>query len=112
MKKVLIGILVGALVIFGVLLATNDVGACCDYEEGSCCWRMCCEEQTRWYEVSYFEKVESGFYTPWGTPMYDGVWTKVYVEARNWGEAAAKLGMKAGVDCFVASMTGWSPEDI
>ena len=100
--------------VFGVVLALlllltpMVVGAdtCCDYEEG-CCWRQCCAEQVYWYRVSYFEKVESGFFTNWGAPMYVGIWTHEYVQARNSEKAAESLGMKAGYSCFVTRVLNY-----
>ena len=99
----ILGVLLGVL----LLLTPMVVGAesCCDYE--SCCWRMCCEGEVYWYRVSYFEKVESGFYTNWGAPMYAGVWTHEYVEARNSEKAAESLGMRAGYSCFVARVLSY-----
>ena len=108
MKKLLV-----ILAVVGVLVASlipSVVGAwysCCEYECGSCCWELCCENFTQWYRVSYFEKVESGFYTPWGTPMYKGVWTVKYVEAHDSEEAAQLLGLRAGYNCFVGCAVGY-----
>ena len=106
MKKLLLATLLAILV-----MATMPVVAgardCCEYEVGCCCWRDCCAEQTFWYKVSYFERVESGFYTPWGTPMYKGVWTFEYVEAHDSEASAEALGMRAGYDCFVSRALGY-----
>ena len=56
------------------------------------------------YEVWYNERVESGFYTPWGTPMYSHVWTYEIVEAEDSYQAANMLGLRAGYDCFVKNV--------
>jgi len=106
MKKIIAGILVGVLLV-GIPLA---VGAqvdcsdnCCDYEVGSCCWRICCSQVTHNYTVSYFEKVGTGIFYQ-GREMVRGVWTSVVVEAHNAEEAASSLGLSAGYDCFVAKI--------
>lgn len=111
MKKVLIGLLVALVFTLVLPTAIQADTPCCDYEVGSCCWRMCCAKQVYWYSVSYFEKVESGFYTNWGTPMYTGVWTVKYVEAHNSREAAELLGLRAGYSCFVARVLDYVPPE-
>ena len=101
MKKIIAGILVGVLLI-SVPLAVG-AESCCDYEVGSCCWRMCCSQITHNYTVSYFEKVGTGIFYQ-GREMVRGEWTSVVVEAHNAEEAALSLGLRAGYNCFVAKI--------
>lgn len=102
-KLIVIGIILGMLAV----MLPSVVGAdCCDYYSVPCCWRKCCAEVTYTYKVSYFEKVDSGFRTNWGTIMWTGVWTSVEVEARNSKEAAEGLGLRAGYNCFVSRVVG------
>ena len=107
MKRILIGL----LVVIALVLIPTSVGAqcpdewedCCLYE--GCCWLECCANQTFDYQVRYFEKVESGFFTPWGTPMYMGVWTsKIVEDVHDEEEAALSLGLRAGYDCWVTKV--------
>ena len=67
------------------------------------CHPRCCElyNLQKWYTVSYNEKVDSGFTTPWGTPMWTHVPTSVDISAWNAKDAALDLGLRAGYDCFV-----------
>ena len=91
------------IVLLAVFIIPGAVAAdCCQYEIGSCCWRLCCAEVTYTYRVSYHERVESGYYTNWGTPMYHSVLRHEYVEAHNSREAAAMLGKRAGYSAFVS----------
>jgi len=109
MKKILkgliaLGIVIGMLIPSAVAADCPDEwGNCCEYE--GCCRTLCCANQTFDYKIRYFEKVESGYFTPWGTPMYKGVWTTVIVEdVHDRDEAAESLGLRAGYDCWVTKV--------
>ena len=108
MRKLLLGALLAAMLLASMPMVVA-AESCCDYEVGCCCWRECCEKQVYWFSVSYFERVESGFYTPWGTPMYTGVWTTKYVQARNAEKAAEMLGFRAGRGCAVGRVLNYEP---
>jgi len=97
--------LIAGLVALGILIASViptgvSADSCCDYEGDSCCWRMCCAEQTNDYRVSYLKKVPTGYFFR-GMECVAGVWTTEIVEAHNAEEAAEMLGFRAGYDCFV-----------
>jgi hypothetical protein len=97
MKKLL-----GILIAIALLLVPAVVAAesCCDV--CPCDLEACCEAQTNWYAVSYFQKVPTGIF--WhGVEMVSSVWTTEMVEAHNRFEAAELLGLRAGYDCFVGS---------
>lgn len=103
MKKLLIGL----AVVLALMLIPSMVGAqwgdCCEYE--GCCRELCCANQTFDYEVKYFERVESGFFTPWGTPMYKGIWTsKIVEDMHDKEEAAESLNLRVGYDCWVTKV--------
>ena len=100
MKRILfIGVLVGVL---ALMVPTVVAADCCDYEVESCCWRQCCAEITRWYRVSYFERVPTGYFYH-GVEMTRGVWTYQYVEARN--RVAAVDGFDRS--CFVSTVINY-----
>ena len=72
--------------------------SCCAYATNSCCWRICCEQVTNWYRVSYFDD--------------NGNWTSNYVEMSvlDGADGAAEyFGRRAGYDCFVVCMVGYDP---
>ncbi len=106
--RIAFAFILAALVLF--IIPAGSVGAwdfdtsqgCCQYE--GCCRELCCELFTKPYAVSYLERVETGLFTPWGTPMYTSKLVTVYVEARNRQEAAELLGLKAGYSAFVLSL--------
>jgi hypothetical protein len=103
MRKVIAGILAALLLIVattGAAGAWDTSQGCCQYD--GCCRASCCAELTQTYAVTYFEMVDSGFRTNWGSIMYDAVLTTVYVEARTAGDAAASVGKRAGYSAWVA----------
>lgn len=82
MKKILIGLLIAGML---VVLLGSVVGASFSQEQ---CERCCyLYNVTKWYRVSYFDAEHN-----WVTERI-GAWT-----AR---EAAEKLDLRAGYDCFV-----------
>ena len=97
----LLGIVIALALLMVPAITFAQVENCCEYECNSCCWEQCCAEQTNMYRVSYFEKVDSGFKTPWGATMWAHEWVTVEVEAHNSEEAAEMLGLRAGYNCFV-----------
>ena len=105
MKKLILLVTLFAILLLMVptMVAGQD---CCELL--GCCRDQCCAEITQWYRVSYSERVESGYFTPWGTPMYMGIWTIVYVLAHDSEEAAESLGLRAGYSCWVGRAVGYS----
>ena len=102
MKKLLI---MGALVVVMIGTTLPMVAEdCCEYE--GACREVCCAEQTYWFEVSYFERVPTGYFFH-GVEMTSGVWTHKYVEAHDRNEAAEMLGKEAGYGCFVSRAIGY-----
>ena len=94
MKKLIV---IGAvLALLAILIAVPVAARCCvEY----------CNNLTFDFQVKYFERVESGFFTPWGTPMYMGVWTTVIVEdVHNADEAAESLGLREGYNCWISKV--------
>ena len=91
-------VLIGILLVVALTLIPATVAARCDLP---CCCIDYCENLTFDYLVRYKDKVESGFFTPWGTPMYKSVWTSQVVEAHNAEEAATSLGLRQGYNCWV-----------
>jgi hypothetical protein len=57
-----------------------------------------CEPVLSWYKVSYFLRVPY----PGQPGMYSSKWTTTKVEAYTVMEAAGKLGLKPGYNCFVS----------
>ena len=94
-------LLIGLLVVVALLIPSAVVAQC----EMPCSCIEYCADLTFDYKVRYFEKVESGYFTPWGTPMYSSVWTTVIVEdVHDKEEAAESLGLRAGYDCWVSKV--------
>ena len=105
-------LLVVLAIALAMLVPTALTGAtsedCCDFPVGSCCWQACCDAQTFWFEVSYLDKVPTGYF--WhGVEMVAGVWTTEYVEAHDADEAAETIGLRAGYDCWVTKAPGYDP---
>ena len=100
MKKLIaIGIVLALLTI---LIAVPVAARC----ELPCCCVEYCNNLTFDYEVKFKVKVESGFFTPWGTPMYCHVWTTVIVEdVHNADEAADFLGLREGYECWISKVS-------
>lgn len=59
--------------------------------------RECCQPTLKTFKVSHFIRVPSAV-----PGMFDHKWVSEIVEAYTADEAAEKLGLKAGYNCFVS----------